>query len=88
MKSHVNSPRTKLQTNPKRRGGRPAAHSGCVFPHCNGAHRTRGLCANHYQIALGLIAGKRISWASLEKRQLALPKLATAAEIFLGTRHA
>lgn len=39
---------------------------GCLYPGCNGKHRTRGLCNNHYIAALGLVRAGLTTWAKLE----------------------
>ena len=46
----------------------------CLFPGCEEATKTRGLCSLHYTYAYRLIKRKQTTWEQLEKEKKVLPK--------------
>ncbi len=45
----------------------------CLVPACNNEQHVKGLCRNCYQTAYIAVKAGKLSWADLEKNNLALP---------------
>lgn len=39
----------------------------CLYPRCGASPHGRGLCVNHYNLALQLVRSGRTSWRELER---------------------